>query len=180
MADGIAVGCPGEVPFALVRELVDDIVTVSEESLSRALLFLVERAKLVVEPAGAAGVAALLADSGVRPARPRSRRRWRWCCPAATSTRCCCCGCCGTAWRRPGGTCSSGCGCRTVRARWPRCSRCSPRSTRTCWRSSTCAPAPPLHVDEVEIALQLETKGADHSEQVLKALRDVGYPLNFT
>ena len=62
MADGIAVGCPGPVPFALVRELVDEIVTVSEESLSRALLLCLERAKLVVEPAGAAGVAALLDD----------------------------------------------------------------------------------------------------------------------
>lgn len=64
MADGIAVGCPGSVPFALVRELVDDVVTVSEESLSSALLLCLERAKLVVEPAGAAGVAAVLDDPG--------------------------------------------------------------------------------------------------------------------
>ena len=62
MADGIAVGKPGEVTFAMVRDLVDDIVTVSEESLSQALLSLVERAKMVVEPAGAAAVAALLDD----------------------------------------------------------------------------------------------------------------------
>ncbi|GAB2875820.1 threonine ammonia-lyase [Nocardioides pacificus] len=60
MADGIAVGCPGEVPFEAVRRYVDDVVTVSEESLSRALLALLERAKLLVEPAGAAAVAALL------------------------------------------------------------------------------------------------------------------------
>src|SRR5665811_2160712 len=64
MADGIAVGCPGEVPYAIVRELVDSIETVSEESLSRALLFLLERAKLLVEPAGAAAVARLL-DAGM-------------------------------------------------------------------------------------------------------------------
>jgi len=63
MADGIAVGCPGEVPYAIVRELVDSVETVSEEALSRALLFLLERAKLVVEPAGAASVARLL-DAG--------------------------------------------------------------------------------------------------------------------
>jgi threonine dehydratase len=62
MADGIAVGLPGEVTFAAVREYVDDVITVSEESMSRALLALLERAKLVVEPAGAAGVAALLDD----------------------------------------------------------------------------------------------------------------------
>ena len=60
MADGIAVTEPGAVPFAVVAELVDDVVTVSEESLSRALIGLLERAKLLVEPAGAAGVAALL------------------------------------------------------------------------------------------------------------------------
>lgn len=60
MADGIAVGCPGEVPFALVRALVDDVVTVDEDLLARALLFLLERAKQVAEPAGAAAVAALL------------------------------------------------------------------------------------------------------------------------
>ena len=60
IADGIAVGCPGEVPFAAVQRYVDQILTVSEESLSRALLLTLERAKLVVEPAGAAAVAALL------------------------------------------------------------------------------------------------------------------------
>jgi threonine dehydratase len=60
MADGIAVGCPGQVPFEIIRSLVDDVTTVSEESLSRALLLCLERNKLVVEPAGAAGVAAML------------------------------------------------------------------------------------------------------------------------
>lgn len=62
MADGIAVGRPGELTFAAVRQYVDEIRTVSEESISRALLALLERAKLVVEPAGAVGVAALLDD----------------------------------------------------------------------------------------------------------------------
>jgi threonine dehydratase len=60
MADGIAVGCPGDVPFGVVRDLGLDVVAVSEESISRALLLLLERNKLVVEPAGAVGVAALL------------------------------------------------------------------------------------------------------------------------
>ena len=60
MADGIAVGCPGEVPFAAVQTQVDEVRTVSEESLSTALLALIERAKVVVEPAGAAAVAALM------------------------------------------------------------------------------------------------------------------------
>ena len=62
MADGIAVGRPGDVPFALIRDLVDDVRVVSEDSLARAQVFLLERAKMVVEPAGAAAVAAILDD----------------------------------------------------------------------------------------------------------------------
>ncbi|WP_228926111.1 threonine ammonia-lyase [Streptomyces sp. DH7] len=62
MADGIKVGRPGDVPFALIEELVDEIRTVTEDELSSALLLCLERAKLVVEPAGASPVAALLSD----------------------------------------------------------------------------------------------------------------------
>ncbi|WP_298175534.1 threonine ammonia-lyase [Saccharomonospora sp.] len=65
MADGIAVGEPGPITFEHVRSLVDDVVTVGEESLSRAVLLCLERRKLVVEPAGAAAVAALLEYPGV-------------------------------------------------------------------------------------------------------------------
>jgi threonine dehydratase len=60
MADGIAVARPGDVPFAAIQQFVDDFVTVSEDSLSRALVMLLERAKMVVEPSGAAAVAALM------------------------------------------------------------------------------------------------------------------------
>jgi threonine dehydratase len=60
MADGIAVACPGAVPFAEIAAHVDEVVTVSEESISQALVLLLERAKMVVEPAGAVGVAAVL------------------------------------------------------------------------------------------------------------------------
>jgi threonine dehydratase len=67
MADGIAVGAPGELTLAHVRNLVDEVRTVSEEDLSRALLFCLERAKLVVEPAGVAAVAAVLADPRAFP-----------------------------------------------------------------------------------------------------------------
>ncbi|HZZ49466.1 MAG TPA: threonine ammonia-lyase [Pseudonocardia sp.] len=62
IADGIAVAQPGAAPFLLINDLVDRVITVSEDSLARALLHCLERAKLVVEPAGAAGVAALLDD----------------------------------------------------------------------------------------------------------------------
>jgi threonine dehydratase len=64
MADGIKVGRPGEVPFRIVAELVDEVRTVSEDELSRALLLCLERAKQVVEPAGASPVAALLGEPG--------------------------------------------------------------------------------------------------------------------
>lgn len=60
MADGIAVSLPGAIPFALVHAFGTSIQTVSEEALSRALLLCMERVKLIVEPAGAAAVAALL------------------------------------------------------------------------------------------------------------------------
>lgn len=62
MADGIAVGRPGAVPFAIVQDYVDDIETVSEVEISRAVLLLLERAKLLVEPAGAVATAAVLAN----------------------------------------------------------------------------------------------------------------------
>jgi threonine dehydratase len=67
MADGIAVPATGPLCFAHVRSLVDEIRTVGEEDLSRALLFCLERAKLVVEPAGVAAVAAVLAEPAAFP-----------------------------------------------------------------------------------------------------------------
>jgi threonine dehydratase len=60
IADGIAVLRPGDLNFAHVTKLVHDIVTVTDEDLSAALLVLLERHKMVVEPAGGAAVAALL------------------------------------------------------------------------------------------------------------------------
>ncbi len=63
MADGIAVGQPGRVPFAEVAQHVSRVVTVDEEALSQALLLCLERAKLIVEPAGAAAVAALMSHA---------------------------------------------------------------------------------------------------------------------
>lgn len=61
IADGILVSRPGAVPFEIINELVDEVVTVSDDDIARALLVLLEYAKVVVEPAGAVGVAAMLA-----------------------------------------------------------------------------------------------------------------------
>jgi threonine dehydratase len=61
MADGIAVKSPSPLTLSHVQAYVDDVVTVSEEELGRALLLLLERAKQVVEPSGAVSLAAILA-----------------------------------------------------------------------------------------------------------------------
>jgi threonine dehydratase len=60
IADGIAVSRPGELNFEIVKRVVDEVITVTEDDMAQALLVLLERAKLVVEPAGAVGVAAIL------------------------------------------------------------------------------------------------------------------------
>ena len=62
MADGIAVGRPGDIPFELIQKHVDEIRVVSEEALSRALLLTLERSKIMAEPAGIAAVAAIMDD----------------------------------------------------------------------------------------------------------------------
>lgn len=61
IADGILVAQPGAVPFEIIQDLVDEVVTVSDDDIARAILILLEQAKVVVEPAGAVGVAAILA-----------------------------------------------------------------------------------------------------------------------
>ncbi|MDO5329158.1 MAG: threonine ammonia-lyase [Coriobacteriia bacterium] len=60
IADGIAVKNPGELNVELINKYVDDIVCVSDSDIASAVLFMLERSKLVVEPAGAVSVAALL------------------------------------------------------------------------------------------------------------------------
>jgi threonine dehydratase len=61
IADGIAVKRPGQVTLPLIERWVDELVVVGEDDVAEAMVFLLERAKLVVEGAGAVGVAALLA-----------------------------------------------------------------------------------------------------------------------
>lgn len=60
IADGIAVKHPGDLTFELVKRYVDDVVTVNDKEIARTLYMLLQRAKLVAEPAGAAGLAAVL------------------------------------------------------------------------------------------------------------------------
>jgi threonine dehydratase len=173
MADGIAVGCPGDLPFQIVRDLVDDVRTVSEESLSRALLLCLERAKLVVEPAGAAGVAALLDDpaafeppvvvvlsgGNIDPLLlQRVLRHGLAVAGRFLSFR-------ARISDRPGALVRL-----LAEVAAADASVLEVEHVRTDSR---------LRVDEVEVALQLETRGAEHCDAVLTRLREAGYTLVF-
>ena len=64
IADGIAVRRPAERTLAIVRRYVDDVITVSDEAIARAIVVLLERTKMLAEGAGAAGIAAVLEANG--------------------------------------------------------------------------------------------------------------------
>jgi threonine dehydratase len=171
MADGIAVGCPGQVPFGIVAEHVERIVTVTEEDLSRALVLMLERAKLVVEPAGAAAVAALMADptafeppvvavlSGGNVDPLVLHRVLRHGLVAAGRY---------LLLRvqiadRPG----------ELGHLLEAIGRTDANLVEVEHRRTEAR----LHVDEVEVALQLETRGGEHRDAVISALREAGYPV---
>jgi threonine dehydratase len=174
MADGIAVGLPGRVPFAHVQRCVDKVLMVSEESLSTALLLLLERAKLLVEPAGAAAVAAMLdtPQAFVPPV------------VAVLS----------------GGNIDPLLLMRVIRHGLSAAGRFLSFSVRIPDRPGALAQlltelgqaqanvldvvhtrtSAQLHLDEVEVALQVETRGTRHAETVLDRLHQAGYPLTFS
>jgi len=172
MADGIAVGCPGEVPFEAIRKNVDEIITVNEESLSRALLMLLERAKLVVEPAGAAAVAAMLDH----PHRFRT--------PAVAVLS--------------GGNVDPLLLMKVIRHGLAAAGRYLNFTARIPDLPGGLArllgelaeveanvldvvherTSATLHLDEVEVVLQVETRGPDHAERVLGRLRECGYTVS--
>ena len=173
IADGIAVSRPGALTLAHIAALVDDVVTVSDDALARAVLILAERAKQVVEPSGAAGVAALLSGAVAAPEGPVvvllcggnvdplllariiqsglvSEGRY-----LAFRTR---------VQDRPGALAKvidlvAGHGANVVGVEHHRLT-------------------PKLGLMEVELALALETRGAEHSAALLEGLRDAGYPVD--
>jgi len=63
IADGLQTTQPGALTFEVIRRLVDEVVTVTDEQLVEAMRFAFERLKLVIEPSGAAGIAALLSGA---------------------------------------------------------------------------------------------------------------------
>lgn len=169
MADGIAVGRPGDVPFALIEKYVDGIRTVSEDSLARAQLLLLERSKLIVEPAGAAAVAAIL-DHPDEFAAP----------VVATLS---------------GGNVDPLLLMRVIRHGLTAAGRYTTLTVRMPDRPGALAGLlqqisehnanvvdvrhtrtdPRLSIDEVEIAVELETRGPEHRDVVVASLRQHGY-----
>ncbi len=169
MADGIAVGRPGDVPFSIIQEHVDRIVTVSEEEISRAVLMLLERSKLLVEPAGAAAAAAVLAH-------PHDFEP-----PVAVVLS--------------GGNVDPLVLLRIIRHGLVAAGRYLTVQVRMADRPGSLARLlnevqdtgsnvvdiehhrvdPDLRIDEVDIVLHLETRGAEHCSQVLERLHGAGY-----
>ncbi|GAA3944824.1 threonine ammonia-lyase [Actinomadura viridis] len=174
MADGISVGRPGDLTFALVTELIDAVVTVTEESISQALLLCLERAKLVVEPAGAAGVAALLehryavrtpvvallSGGNIDPVLlAKVLRHGLAGAGRYLVLRC-------RLNDRPGALVTllselAGLGVNVLDVMHERV-------------------AARLHVEEAEVLMHLETRGTEHSEEVLGRLREKGYALTLS
>jgi threonine dehydratase len=173
IADGIAVARPGVLCLDVVGDLVDEVRTVSDEALSRALLMCLERAKLVVEPAGVAPVAAIQehpADFGspvvavlsggnvdplllLRVIRHGLAAAGRY-----------------VSFRlrmpdRPGELARvldnlAGHGANVLEVEHVRTGR-------------------RLHIDEVEVELQLETNGPEHSQGIVARLEGAGYQVTF-
>ena len=173
MADGIAVSRPGELAFELLSAAGARVLTVTEESLSHGLLLCLERAKQVVEPAGAAGVAALLehaeqmqppvavvlSGGNIDPLllskllRHGLRAAGRY-----LAVRC-------RLPDRPGALATllhelAGLGANVLDV----------------WHERV---TPRLQVGEVEVLLQVETRGPEHCEEVITELRHAGYTLVF-
>lgn len=171
MADGIAVAQPGEVPLGLMLPLGIGLRTVAEDSIAKGLVLLMERAKLVVEPAGVSGVAALLQDAaGLEPPVVAVlsggnidpvllQRLLRYGLAASgrylsVTVRIA---------DRPG----------SLAALMALLARCNVNVLEVdhVWTD------PGLAIGQVEVLAQVETRGAEHREQTLATLRAAGYEL---
>jgi len=173
MADGIAVNHVGQITFQILSELADRVLTVSEDGLARALLLCLERSKQLVEPAGAAGVAALLehpeafeppvvavlSGGNIDPLLlAKVLRHGLSAAGRYLAFRC-------RLPDRPGALATllrdlADLGANVLDVVHERV-------------------ALQLHVDEAEVLLQLETRGPGHCEEVIRQLRRSGYTLIF-
>jgi threonine dehydratase len=174
LADGIAVARLGDIPSAILRELAVRVVEVTEPGLSRALLLCLERAKQVVEPAGAAAVAALLEHPGqfeppvvavlsggnIDPLLlSKLLRHGLTVAGRYLAFRC-------RLPDQPGALAGL---LADIAAREANVLEVSHERL-----------APGLFVDEVEVVLQVETRGPEHCEAVTSGLRAAGYAISFT
>jgi threonine dehydratase len=171
IADGIAVKRPGELTLGLVEQWLDDVVAVGEDEIAEAMVLLMERSKLVVEGAGAVGVAALLGGL-VAPA------------PSGT-----------TAIVLSGGNVDAGVLAAVTRRHETQVGRRLALFTRLPDRPGSlahllaCVAAAGanllevehvregvnLHVRETAVQLVLETRGREHAQEVLEAIAADGY-----
>jgi threonine dehydratase len=171
IADGIAVKRPGELTLPLVERFVDEVVLVSEEDTAEAMVILMERAKLVVEGAGAVGVAALLAELVA---------------PASNGT---------TVVLLSGGNVDAGLLALVARRHETAVGRRLRVFTRVSDRPGGLAAllltvaqaggnligvshvreAPDLEVRQTGVELTLETRGAEHAAAILEAMAAAGY-----
>jgi threonine dehydratase len=171
IADGIAVKRPGGLTLSLVKRWVDGVVVVPEDDVGEAMVFLLERSKLLVEGAGAVGVAALL--SGELS-------------PTGAGT---------TVVILSGGNVDTGLLAQVVRRHESQAGRRLVLLARVPDRPGSLArlltivgeqganlldvmhirEGLDLHVRETAVQLVLETRGQDHADQVRKAIRKAGY-----
>ncbi len=171
IADGIAANRPGDLTLAHIARQVDEVVTVSDEAIAEALVFTVERMKLVLEPAGAAGVAAVLQNAAdLKP-------------PVAVVLS--------------GGNIDPLLLLSVIRFGMSAAGRYLAFHTRIADTPGELARLLALvaelggnvvgvehhreglamHVGEVSVALQLETKGAPHIDELVQGLHSNGYPV---
>jgi threonine dehydratase len=174
MADGIAVRQPGDIAFGILSGLADKVVTVSEAGLSRGLLLCLERAKQVVEPAGAAAAAALLEHPGEFEPPVVAVLSGGNIDPLLLSKL-----------LRHGLTAAGrylGFRCRlpdhpgSLAGLLGDLANLGANVLEVSHERLT----PNLHVDEVEVAMQVETRGPEHCEEVTAKLAASGYTLIFS
>jgi threonine dehydratase len=171
IADGIAVKRPGELTLPLVRHWLDDVVVVPEDDVAEAMVLCMEKAKLVVEGAGAVGMAAVLGGQ-TRAARSGT-----------------------TAVVLSGGNVDAGLLASVARRHETEAGRRLVLFTRVPDRPGSLArllalvgetganlihvehlrEGIDLHVRETAVQLVLETRGREHADDVLRCLRDAGY-----
>jgi Threonine dehydratase len=171
IADGIAVKRPGAVTLPIIKQYVDVVVEVTEDDIMKGIFHCVQNSHVVVEGAGAASVAALIAGKVEFSESDTSAL----CLPAATSTLTCLPEFSSKVSSTADATLFSNCSFQTARAVSPRCLATLQRSAAMSSRSRTAAQCGWLQVGRVGIELLLEVRDEQHGRDVIEYLRSAGY-----